>query len=158
MSARKTIDEMIKEMSIHEKARQLTQVNAVFLRAESQAEITGMDNEIGIMPEDIKNVSTVLNFMYGGEMSAIQKAYLEESDLKIPLIFMQDVVHGYRTTFPIPLAMGGTFDEDLLERCAEMSGKEARANGVQATFAPMVDLVRDSRWGRVLETTKLTWK
>lgn len=147
------IDAMIQEMTVLEKARQLTQVSAVCLRKKTEAENTGIMEDLGITEEDIKETTSVLNFMYGGEMEEIQKEYLEESKKKIPLIFMQDVVHGYRTIFPIPLAMGATFDEKLLEECAEMSAKEAKANGVQVTFAPMVDLVRDSRWGRVLETT-----
>lgn len=150
---RKSIDEIIKGMSVREKARQLTQINAVFLKQESEAEITGMKESIGVEAADIRETSSVLNFMYGGEMAEIQKEYLEESEQKIPLVFMQDVIHGYRTIFPIPLAMGATFDAKLTEDCMEMSAKEAKANGVQVTFAPMVDLVRDSRWGRVMEST-----
>lgn len=150
---RKSIDEIIKDMSVREKARQLTQLNAVFLKQESEAEITGMKESIGVEAADIRETSSVLNFMYGGEMAEIQKEYLEKSEKKIPLVFMQDVIHGYRTIFPIPLAMGATFDTQLTEDCMEMSAKEAKANGVQVTFAPMVDLVRDSRWGRVMEST-----
>lgn len=149
---RKSIDEMIKGMSVREKARQLTQINAVFLKKDSEAEITGMGESIGVGLSDIRETSSVLNFMYGGEMAEIQKEYLEKSEQKIPLVFMQDVIHGYRTIFPIPLAMGATFDPQLTEDCMEMSAKEAKANGVQVTFAPMVDLVRDSRWGRVMES------
>lgn len=151
--SRKSIDEIIKGMTVREKARQLTQINAVFLKQESEAEITGMKDDIGVGMADVRETSSVLNFMYGGEMAEIQKEYLEKSEQKIPLVFMQDVIHGYRTIFPIPLAMGATFDAQLTEDCMEMSAKEAKANGVQVTFAPMVDLVRDSRWGRVMEST-----
>jgi len=153
MSRQKLIEQIIKELSVLEKARQLTQVNVVCLKEGSEAKITGVAKNLGITQEDMNDVSSALNFMYGGEMTEIQETYLEKSKKKIPVIFMQDVVHGYRTIFPIPLAMGGTFDTDLAEVCAEMSAKEARANGVQVTFAPMVDLVRDSRWGRVMEST-----
>ncbi len=140
-------------MTILEKARQLTQINAVCLRKESNAKITGKKEELGISEEEMHQAGSTLNFSYGGEMSAIQEQYLAEGEGKIPLLFMQDVVHGYRTIFPIPLAMGASFDPELAEKCAAMSAREARANGVHVTFAPMVDLVRDSRWGRVLETT-----
>lgn len=150
---RKNIDEVIQEMSVLDKARQLTQIIAVFLKQESEAEITGMKDSLGVEMEDLKESSSILNFMYGGEMSEIQKEYLEKSVKKIPLVFMQDVIHGYRTIFPIPLAMGASFDAKLTEDCMEMSAKEAKANGVQVTFAPMVDLVRDARWGRVMEST-----
>lgn len=147
------IENIIRNMSVSDKARQLTQINANFLKQDSDAEITGMNEELGIQISDIREVSSVLNFMYGGEMSEIQKDYLEKSNKKIPLVFMQDVIHGYRTIFPIPLAMGATFDVQLTADCCEMSAKEALANGVQVTFAPMVDLVRDARWGRVMEST-----
>ena len=153
MEEYRTINEMIERMSVREKARQLTQINAVYLKEESSAGITGKPEELGVSEQDIWDAGSVLNFMYGGEMSEIQETYLEKSEAKIPLIFMQDVVHGYRTIFPIPLAMGASFDTELAEECAKISALEARANGTQVTFAPMVDLVRDSRWGRVLETT-----
>ena len=153
MEKRKTIDEMIQGMSVLEKARQLTQLNAVCIRKESKAGITGVLENLGITEENMNEKGSILNFMYGGEMLKMQEEHMEESKSKIPVIFMQDVIHGYRTSFPIPLAMGATFDDKLVEDCAEMSAKEAKAHGVHITFSPMVDLVRDSRWGRVLETT-----
>ena len=70
---RKNIDEVIQEMSVLDKARQLTQINAVFLKQESEAEITGMKDSLGVEMEDLKESSSILNFMYGGEMSEIQK-------------------------------------------------------------------------------------
>lgn len=148
----KSIDEIIRGMSIREKARQLTQVNTGFIKQESEAQITGAKQSIKVEQEDINEVCSVLNFMYGGEMAEVQKIYLDNSKKQIPLVFMQDVIHGYHTIFPIPLAMAATFDEKLTEDCMEMSAKEAKANGVQVTFAPMVDLVRDARWGRVMES------
>lgn len=150
--ARQTIDEMIQGMTIREKARQLTQINAVYLKKESEAEITGMPEQLDIGLDDIKHVGSVLNFMHSGEMAEIQKAYLKEDGNKIPLIFMHDVIHGYRTIFPIPLALASSFDTQLVENCMEVAAAEASRNGVQATFAPMVDLVRDARWGRVMES------
>ncbi len=152
MMSRKTIDEMIKGMSIREKARQLTQINAVYLKKETEAELTGMPEQLDIGLDDIKEVSSVLNFMHGGEMAEIQEDYLKKSGQQIPLVFMQDVIHGYRTMFPIPLALAASFDTKLTEDCMEISAIEAKRNGVQVTFAPMVDLARDSRWGRVMES------
>lgn len=141
------------QMSLEHKACQLTQLNAVYLQKESQAVITGTDEDLGLPKNSVYEMGSALNFMYGGEMSQIQKEYLENSEEKIPLIFMQDVIHGYRTIFPIPLGMGASFDTELVEECARMSAVEAVKNGVQVTFSPMVDLVRDSRWGRVMEST-----
>ena len=151
MSAR--IDQMINNMTVAEKARQLTQINAQMLKSDSTAAITGVNKKLGVAVSDLWDTGSVLNFMYGGEMSEMQDVYMDKCEKKIPLAFMHDVIHGYRTIFPIPLAMGATFDEVLVEECFEMSANEAKANGVQVTFGPMVDLVRDARWGRVMEST-----
>ena len=147
------IDQMINSMTVAEKARQLTQINAQMLKSDSTAAITGVNKKLGVAVSDLWDTGSVLNFMYGGEMSEIQDAYMDKCEKKIPLAFMHDVIHGYRTIFPIPLAMGATFDETLVEECFEMSAREAKANGVQVTFGPMVDLSRDARWGRVMEST-----
>jgi beta-glucosidase len=72
---------------------------------------------------------------------------------KIPLGFMQDVIHGFKTVYPVPIALGCSFDPELVEKCCAMAAKEASLGGVQVTFAPMADLARDARWGRVVETT-----
>lgn len=147
------IEKLIEEMSLEEKARQLTQVNAVVIHAGISAEITGADEGMDLSCEDAAGIGSVLNFGSPEEAVSIQDEYLEKSPHKIPLIFMQDVVHGYRTIFPIPLALGCSFDVRLAEDCTEMSAIEAKYGGTQVTFAPMVDLVRDARWGRVMETT-----
>lgn len=80
-----------------------------------------------------------------------QKAAVEGSRLKIPLLFAADVIHGFRTVFPIPLAESGSFDPHLCERTARAAASEATASGLHWTFAPMVDVARDQRWGRVAE-------
>jgi len=74
-----------------------------------------------------------------------------QSRLKIPLIFGMDVIHGYHTTFPIPLAEAASWDMDAIELSARTAATEAAASGIQWTFAPMVDISRDPRWGRVME-------
>ena len=83
--------------------------------------------------------------------NALQKIAVEESRLKIPLLFGLDVIHGYRTIFPIPIAMASSWDPSVHERAAEIAAREARAAGVHWTFAPMVDVARDARWGRIAE-------
>ncbi|HXM37475.1 MAG TPA: glycoside hydrolase family 3 N-terminal domain-containing protein [Gemmatimonadales bacterium] len=80
-----------------------------------------------------------------------QRVAVTESRLKIPLLFGLDVIHGYRTIFPIPLAEAGTWDPEAAEATARVAGREARAAGVNWTFAPMVDIARDPRWGRIAE-------
>lgn len=81
----------------------------------------------------------------------LQKIAVEESRLGIPLIIGFDVIHGFRTVYPIAIAEAGSFDDDLMERTAHMAAAEARAHGINWTFAPMIDVARDARWGRVSE-------
>lgn len=92
------------------------------------------------------------NGLYGAEkINYLQKIALEESRLGIPLLFGADIIHGMRAVFPIPLAESCAFDEKLWEETAEMSAKEAAASGIHWTFAPMIDVARDARWGRISE-------
>jgi len=144
------IGKIIKNMTLQQKAMQLTQVDATYICDDDNATVTGNREKI-VGESDVKLVGSALNFSGDAMAKKVQSEHLKTSE--IPLLLMQDVIHGYRTIYPINLAMGGSFDVDLNEKCAEMAGKEARENGVHVAFAPMVDLVRDARWGRVMETT-----
>jgi beta-glucosidase len=84
-------------------------------------------------------------------ISTVQNAAVEKSRLHIPVIFALDVIHGFRTTFPVPLAMASTWDPGLVERASRIAAKEASAAGVRWTLSPMVDIARDARWGRIVE-------
>jgi len=143
--------ELLQQMTIEEKIGQLAQYNAN-LFIQSDADITGPMADLGLTQNDLKNVGSVLNFNSAEEACQIQKDHLENDRNKIPMMFMMDVIHGYRTIFPIPLALGCSFDTDLVEELSRMAAKEACAGGIQVTFTPMVDYVRDARWGRVMET------
>ena len=145
------VKELIKKMTLKEKVCQLTQLNANFF-AHSDAEITGPWEKLGIEQDDLRYIGSALNFHSVGEMLEIQKKHLEEDPNRIPMIFMMDVIHGFRTIYPIPLGMGASFDPALVAECSHMAATEAAAGGVQLTFTPMVDYVRDARWGRVMET------
>ena len=85
-------------------------------------------------------------------LNKIQKNVVENSRLGIPVIFGKDIIHGCRTTFPIPLAQAATWDYDLIKKSASIMAREANATGVNWTFAPMLDVCRDPRWGRIIET------
>lgn len=143
--------ELLKQMTVEEKIGQLAQYNAN-LFVKSEAEITGPMADLGLTKEDLKNVGSVLNFKSAEEACRIQKDHLENDRNQIPMMFMMDVIHGYRTIYPIPLALGCSFDTELVEELSRMAAKEACAGGIQVTFTPMVDYVRDARWGRVMET------
>lgn len=145
------IEKLLSQMTLDEKIGQLAQYNAnVFI--DSSAEITGPKAFFGLTDEDISRVGSVLNYSSLEEMKAIQEKHLAEDPNKIPMVFMMDVIHGFRTIYPIPMALGASFDPDLAEECSRMAALEASANGVQVTFTPMVDYSRDPRWGRVMES------
>jgi len=85
------------------------------------------------------------------KIKEVQRVAVEESRLKIPLLFGMDVIHGYQTTFPIPLALSCVWDMNLIEQSARIAAVEASASGINWTFSPMVDISRDPRWGRISE-------
>jgi len=85
-------------------------------------------------------------------LDAVQRIAVEESRLGIPLVFGRDVIHGHRTVFPIPLGLAATWDEELVCRTARLAAAESSADGVAWTFAPMLDISEDPRWGRVAES------
>ncbi len=145
------VKQLIEKMTLKEKVCQLTQLNANFF-AQSDAEITGPWEKLGIAQEDLRYIGSALNFHGVSEMIEIQKKHMEEDPNAIPMIFMMDVIHGFRTIYPIPLGMGASFDPELVAECSRMAAREASAGGVQLTFTPMVDYARDARWGRVMET------
>ena len=145
------IDECIKRLTLEEKASQLYQAAAAYLK-ETTAANTGLIDASSFLQEQVFNVGSILNFADAKEMKEISNLCIQGSSAKIPPMFMLDVVHGCTTIYPIPLAMAGTFDTGLVETCCEMAARESVVGGIQATFAPMVDLVRDPRWGRVMES------
>lgn len=96
-------------------------------------------------------VGSVLNLLGAENTMKLQKLVMENSRLKIPLIFSYDVIHGYKTIFPVPLAESASWNLELMKKTASIAAQEAAASGIQWTFAPMIDISRDARWGRVME-------
>ncbi len=148
------IGEILNKMTLEEKISQLIQLATPFYKGASDGgKITGPLEEMGISEKIVRNSGSVLGASGAKEIIRIQKKYLEENRNGIPLLFMADVVHGFKTIFPIPLAIGCSWDAELAEKSASIAAHEAAVSGVHVTFAPMVDLVRDPRWGRVMEST-----
>ncbi len=139
------IDELMSKMTLDEKLGQLN------LPASGDI-ITGAGSNSNIA-EKIKDgqVGGLFNIKSAEKIHAVQKIAVEESRLKIPLIFGMDVIHGYQTEFPIPLGMSCSWDMSLIEKSARLAAQEASADGICWTFSPMVDIARDPRWGRVSE-------
>lgn len=142
---------LLKEMTLEEKLGQLTQQWG----GESQDVNPGARDRALADILGVARAGLVGSFLgaHGAEYTnKLQRAAVEESRLGIPLILGNDVIHGYRTIFPIPLAEAASWDPGLIERACRVAATEARAAGTHWTFAPMIDVARDPRWGRIAET------
>lgn len=143
--------ELLESLTLPEKIGQLIQVPGNMLNAQGQE--LGVRDDLGISPEILRNVGSTLNVVGAEQVREVQEAYLKQSRAKIPLLFMADIIYGFRTVYPIPLALGCSFEPELLKRLCRATSEESVASGVHVTFSPMGDLVRDARWGRCLEST-----
>lgn len=148
----KQLEELLQQMTLDEKIGQLLQLAAEFY-SEKAEEKTGPMTNLGLTHDDINNAGTTLGISGAQEAIRVQKEYMANNRLGIPTILMADIIHGFRTIFPIPLGLGSSWDPEVAEKVAEVSAKEAAVSGLHVTFSPMVDLVRDPRWGRVMEST-----
>ena len=131
------IDDLLKQMTVEEKAGQLAQYDT---DAPKNLELVRQGRS-----------GSLFNVFGADRVNAAQRIAVEQSRLKIPLLFGLDVIHGYRTIFPVPIASASSFDPDLIQQSEHVAAKEATADGVKWVFAPMVDIARDPRWGRIVE-------
>lgn len=138
-------------LSIEEKIGQLIQLSGEFFNTGAMA--VGPMQKLGIDGNMVQYTGSVLNVLGAAKVIQIQSDYLEKSRHKIPLLFMADIVYGYKTVFPIPLALGSSWDPEMVKSCNKLTAEESCAAGAHVTFAPMVDVVRDPRWGRCMEST-----
>lgn len=145
------IQSRLSTLTIEEKIGQLLQLAPFFFIKDLKVEVAGALRTLDLSEADIFLAGSVLGIHDAKEMIAIQKTYLQKSRHKIPLMFMADVIHGYETIFPIPIALASSFNPDLAKRAARIAALEAQTAGIHVTFAPMVDVSRDPRWGRVME-------
>ncbi|KQN40635.1 beta-glucosidase [Sphingomonas sp. Leaf407] len=149
-----SVEALIGQMTVEEKAGQLTLMAAAWAGGAANAL-----NPIGATATFDEQLAQVrggkLTGVFNGngaEMARrMQTVAMREARLKVPLLFAADIIHGFRTVFPMPLAEAGSFDPDLAERTARAAAVEASAAGIDWTFAPMVDIARDARWGRGIE-------
>ncbi|TVZ57338.1 beta-glucosidase [Lutibacter sp. Hel_I_33_5] len=138
------IESIISKMSLEEKI--------------GQTNLRGVSSRAKVLPEDLKesvrkgNVGAFLNIMNLEFVDELQRIAVEESPNGIPLIFGRDVIHGFKTIFPIPLGLAATWNSKIVEKSSEIAAFEASATGIRWTFAPMLDIARDSRWGRIAES------
>ena len=146
------IVELLDQMTLEEKIGQLVQIKGEILLKKEEEIITGPYRNLSFPKKILENVGSVLNLENSDKIYEVQHQYLEKNRLKIPLLFMADVIHGYRTIFPIPLAQGCSWDCEVIHKINKMAKQEAQLAGIYVNFLPMVDLVRDARWGRVMES------
>ena len=133
------VESLLEKMTIEEKLGQMNQLSP---------------GSIEDLEKRIRNgeVGSVLNMNTAEQINRIQKVAMEESRLGIPILVSRDVIHGYNTIFPIPLGQAATFDPEIVKAGARVSAVEASSDGIRWTFAPMIDISRDARWGRIAES------
>jgi beta-glucosidase len=138
----KRIDALLAKMTLEEKLGQLQQLDG-------QGDGKARPEHLELIRKGL--LGSTLNVRGAKQTNEVQRVAIEQSRLKIPMIFGFDVIHGYRTIFPVPLGEASSWDPTAVERAASIAAAESRASGVHWTFAPMVDIARDARWGRIVE-------
>ena len=139
------ISALLRKLTLEEKIGQLVQYSA----GQPTGPGTGRTDFNDMIQKG--EIGAMFNITTAREANAFQRVALEKSRLRIPLIFGLDIIHGYRTEFPIPLGLAATWDPELVQRAARVAAREASASGIRWMFSPMIDIARDARWGRMAE-------
>lgn len=146
----KEIIRLLKDMSLDEKIGQLIQLSGEFFSANDIS--IGPIEKLGISKKMVDLTGSILNVVGAKETHEVQERQMQKQPHHIPVLFMSDVIYGYKTILPIPLGLGATWDLKNVRQAFVNAADEASAAGNHVAFAPMVDVVRDARWGRVLES------
>jgi len=145
--------EKLASLTVEEKIGQLVQLTGDFFEGDLDTVVTGPLKKLGLHSDyNVYNTGSILNVTDADKIIRLQTDVLEKSNHKIPLLFMADIIYGFRTIFPIPLAQTCSWNFEAIEQAASISARECYDEGVHVTFSPMVDVVRDPRWGRVMES------
>lgn len=142
----KKIDALLQKMTLEEKVGQLVQYSA----GQPTGPGTGRTDYDDMIQKG--QIGALFNITTAREANVFQRVAMEKSRLKIPLVFGLDVIHGYRTEFPIPLGLAATWDPELVQKAARVAAREMSASGIRWAFSPMIDISRDARWGRITES------
>lgn len=143
---------LLRTMTLKQKAAQLVQLQGSFYAGDAADTATGPAAELGIDAAVVEAAGSILNTFGAEAVIRVQKQYLAHSPHGIPLLCMADIINGYKTIFPIPLGQGCCWNPASIGQAARIAACEAAASGLHVTFSPMVDVVRDARWGRVMES------
>ncbi|NNE99905.1 MAG: beta-glucosidase BglX [Pyrinomonadaceae bacterium] len=143
------VSDLLRRMTLEEKVGQLNQLSGGVLTGPAAAGDAGQQAKLNLVRQG--KMGSFLNVLGAKETGNVQKIAVEESRMGIPLLFAYDVIHGYKTVFPIPIAEASSWNPAGAERAASIAAKEAASAGLHWTFAPMMDVTREPRWGRVME-------
>lgn len=146
------VDSLIEKMTLPEKLAEITQLYGSEY-SDNDDTFMGINYRFKAEKYMVDNIGSILGVSGAKLIKDAQKKHLETSAHKIPLIFMHDIIHGYKTIFPSPLAMSCTWQPEMVKEASSIAAKEAAVSGIHLTFSPMCDLARDARWGRVVETS-----
>ena len=145
--AERKIDALLHKMTLEEKVGQLVQYSS----GQPTGPGTGRTEYNDMIQKG--EIGALFNITTAREANAFQRVAMEKSRLQIPLIYGLDVIHGYRTEFPIPLGLAASWDPELVQQAARVAAREASASGIRWMFSPMIDIARDARWGRMAESS-----
>lgn len=157
VAIRERVDALVAQMTPEEKAGQLTQYFYFGMLRDVGAGEGGVDMPLSQQPDQVEaalargEAGSLLFVTEPSEFNRLQEMAIQGNRLGIPVIFGFDVIHGFRTIFPVPIALAASWDPELIEHAQSIAAREARAVGIHWTFAPMVDVARDPRWGRIIE-------
>ena len=143
--AHRKAEALLKQMTVEEKVGQLNQSSGIVMP------FLGSDKPDELVAQGRSGFDSVAKRSAWKEINRLQHIAVDKSRLHIPVLFALDVIHGYRTVFPVPLAMASSWDPSVEEQAQRLAGQDARAAGIDWTFTPMVDIARDARWGRIVE-------
>jgi beta-glucosidase len=141
------IDALLHKMTLEEKVGQLVQYSA----GQPTGPGTGRTDYNDMIQKG--EIGALFNITNAHDSNAFQRIAVEKSRLRIPIVFGLDVIHGFRTEFPIPLGLAATWDPEIVQKAARVAAREASATGIRWAFSPMVDIARDARWGRITESS-----
>jgi beta-glucosidase len=147
LATERKIDALLHKMTLEEKVGQLVQYSS----GQPTGPGTGRTDYNDMIQKG--EIGSLFNITTAREANAFQRVAMEKSRLQIPLIYGLDVIHGYRTEFPIPLGLAASWDPELVQRTARVAAHEASASGIRWMFSPMIDIARDARWGRMVESS-----
>ncbi len=147
----KQLKELLADLSFEEKLGEIQQITNTYFG--DSGIVTGTDDRHILTEDEVNMAGSVINVIGPAKIREVQENHIKNHPHHIPMVFMLDIIHGFATSFPTPLAQSCSFEPELVEAIAHETAREASVSGLHVTFSPMVDICRDARWGRVMESS-----